>query len=289
MNDTVIELTRQTRDRSFVSVDSKAEAICESLVTSPLMIGEIDSVRPFDRSLLGSVPRGVELNFNQKLGHLYEHALGVLIEASDQLFMVAQNLQIFDSDGRTIGELDFVVQDVESGRYLHLELAIKFYIAVQGSKGWKFPGPDPKDNWSRKLDRMRRHQWQICQRPETRAILHERFGIQSISTEHLVCGRVFYPHQLGEAPLPEHMLATASRGRWLYLSDFEKRFCHVDEVHLIEKPLWPVDPVLLGIDHYSLVATDLLKARASERCVMFCLPESGETWFLVPNAWPDFD
>ena len=283
------KLTSLAVARNFVGVDSVAEAICGSIVENPLMLGEVDSVQPFDRSLLGSIPQEAKLNFDQKLGHLYEQALALLIDSSEQLDLVAKNLQVFDGAGRTIGELDFVLQDISSGRHIHLELAMKFYLGVCGYDGWTFPGPDPKDNWLRKLDRMRTHQWQLCQRPETKALLHERFGIQAISTEHLILGRIFYPHEVSEAPMPERVLESAGRGRWLRVRDFDQFLGHVTEVYLVDKPLWLVGSASRFsslADTCSPATVQALKERAAERCFMFHFPESSGPWFLVPDSWP---
>lgn len=268
-------------------MDSKAEAICGCLIDSPLLIGEIDAVGPFDRALFGSLPRDINLNYNQKLGHLYEQALGVLIDSSERLDLVARNLQVFDSGGRTIGELDFVLQDVASGRYIHLELAIKFYLAVRHSEGWEFPGPDPKDNWSRKLERMRAHQWKLCERLETRALLLERLGINAITTEHLVLGRIYTPDDEDGALMPDEILDASGQGRWLYVSQFEQLLGRISEVCLVEKSLWLVDPNSRLFDSLPLISTDELRERATERCVMFRFAESSDSWFLVPDSWPE--
>jgi len=267
-------------------MESKARAILGSLLQAPLLVEDLEGAPVFDRSLLELPAGGGRLNFNQKLGHLYEQALESLIDATDALECLASHLQVFDAAGRTLGEMDFVLLDRLSGRHIHLELAVKFYLAQETAEGWQFPGPDPKDNWPRKLDRMGTHQFLLSQSPEARTLLQSRFGIESIETQQLIYGALFLPIACEGIPRHPTMAADARFGRWLYVGEWSQYFDRVDEVWLIPKSLWPVPLSDETIQLMQVVNAEEIMSLARERCTMFALRDSEEPIFLVPDSWP---
>lgn len=266
-------------------MQAATQLIVESLRSAPLLVGNLPEASVFDRGLLGECAPLEPLRFDQKLGHLYEQALSCLLESSDALRLLASHQQVFDETGRTLGELDFLLQDYVRDRHIHLELAVKFYLAVKGPDGWRFPGPDPRDNWQRKLDRLRVHQLQLCQLPETRKLLSQRFEIESIEAQQLIYGCLFLPLGAEEMPQLDSMSIHARIGRWLYQDEWAQHFPRVEEVLLIPKPLWPVELSSLAKGQFEAVSVERLHKLAAERCTMFCLPESTESYFLVPEGW----
>jgi hypothetical protein len=249
------------------------------------LIGDLPEACVFDRSRFGECIGLGPLHFDRKLGHLYEQALSRLLESSDGLTLLASHQQVFAASGRTLGELDFLLRDHACDQHIHLELAVKFYLAVKGAEGWQFPGPDPRDNWQRKLDRLRTHQLQLCQCPEARQLLRERFAIESIEVQQLIYGCLFMPIASEEAPLPDQVAPTARVGRWLYLTEWAQHFSGVVEVLLVPKPLWPVDLSSEVKRQFEVISVARLHKLTVERCTMFCLPDSTEPYFLVPPTW----
>ena len=83
------------------------DALVQSLLVSPLLVGDLPNADRFDRALLGSPDFVSELNFDQKLGHLYEDAMASLLIASPRVELVEKNLQLQRDRHSTVGELDF--------------------------------------------------------------------------------------------------------------------------------------------------------------------------------------
>lgn len=109
----------------------------------------MEGAEQFDVKLLEMPVVMPEISFEQKLGHVYEDALGELLEISSQLQLLGKSLQIFNDKRLTLGELDYLIK--YGDRVIHLELAVKFYMVYYDDKDVAcFPGPDPTDNW---LDR----------------------------------------------------------------------------------------------------------------------------------------
>lgn len=267
-------------------MNDPSKAIFDSLKTGPLLVSDLPEASIFDRELIAQVLVDSPLNFEQKLGHLYEDALESLIIGSEKMSLIGSHLQVFDSTGRTLGEFDFIVLDHTSGQHLHLELAVKFYLAVKSEDGWIFPGPDPRDNWPRKLRRMRTHQFRLSERPEAKALLETSYGIESIEAQQLIYGCLFQPVDSDENPRLESMASDARRGRWLYASQWSQHFQDVGEVRLIPKALWPVELTAGLVEILDLIPVTELLAQAAERCVCFVPEGLFEPWFLVPDEWP---
>lgn len=270
------------------SSDRASDAIYCNLRDAALLIDDLDYARQFDRSVVQSSRPNSTLNFQQKLGHIYEDALANLIDDSPLMELIARNLQIFDDSRKTLGELDFVVRDLASKKYIHIELAIKFYLGHPEGNCWQFPGPDPRDNWHRKLERMRSHQFKLAESTEARTTLRERFGIESIETKQLIYGRLFDPMGTAARPQLPGMASDALRGRWLYLKNWDNHFPNTTEVKIIPKPLWPLRLTRDNRKHFQRLSATDLQDTASQRCVMFATEDSEEPFFLVPNSWPDF-
>lgn len=256
-----------------------------SLARAPLLVGDLPEASVMDRRLLGAADSGFQLNFEQKLGHLYEDALQHLIEQSSELSLLASHLQVIDGKGITRGEMDFLVRDERTQSDFQLELAVKFYLARRTVDGWCYPGPDPRDNWLRKLERMRTHQLELSQLPDTAALLKKRFGITQLSVRQLIYGRLFFPIDETEAVLPDAMLSDGLRGRWLSRSQWSKWMAPSQELRVIPKPLWPAllsDKLVNGL---SVVSQAELFKMTEGRCVLFLADNSLEPLFLVSDSW----
>ena len=168
-----------------------------------------------------------------------------------------------------------------------LELAVKFYLGVPTVDSWQFPGPDPHDNWHRKLQRMRTHQLSLAQFPEALALFADRWGCAEVEVRQLIYGCIFYPMTVAECPLPESVRPDCRMGRWLYEAEWDAHFAKVDEVCIIPKPLWPVAMTAALRESLPRTSVAALCAASAERCVMFVLPDAEKAYFLVPNHWPE--
>lgn len=125
---------------------------------SPLLVGDLPEAKCFCRSILRRPEVLPDLNLRQKLGHLFEDALASLLVASHKVDLLHQNLQLRDENRTTVGEMDFLIRHRSNSALVHLELATKFYLAVETPSGITLPGPDARDNYFRKLARLRDHQ-----------------------------------------------------------------------------------------------------------------------------------
>ena len=211
----------------------------------------------------------------------------ISLSRSSDLSLLASHLQVIDGEGVTRGEMDFLVRDETSRSDFQLELAVKFYLAHRTEEGWCYPGPDPRDNWQRKLERMRTHQLRLTELREAGDLLMERFGITQPAVRQLIYGRLFLPIGEEEMVLPEAMRPGGLRGYWLRRAQWPEWMESAQGLRVISKPLWPALLSREVVDRLPPVSQIELFQMTQERCTMFVSNDSQEPFFLVPDTWPD--
>jgi hypothetical protein len=94
---------------------------------------------------------------------------------------------------RTLGELDFLVEERQSGALQHWEVAVKFYLGVApGGAHHDWIGPGLRDRLDLKVERLLQHQLGLTSRPEALGLLRH-MGLPLPAPVCLLKGRLFYP------------------------------------------------------------------------------------------------
>jgi len=270
------------------------QALLESLKNSPALLRSLPEASLFDQSWLKMPHREnlSTLKFRQKLGHVTEDALSLLIEHSPDLDLIGRNIQVQESPQKTLGELDFLLTHRQQPSTIHLELATKYYLATQDRHGqWSYPGPNSSDNWHKKLQRLISHQFTLSEHPATKRLLKERFDISSpLRVQHLIIGRFFHhlslsnpPLPTAAPPLPRAANTSLGWGQWLRLEEFSHYFDH-QEVFILPKALWS-SPSHSIQSLLSPTSVSQLLLLAQNQCTMFQVPDNMTSFFLVPNQW----
>lgn len=266
-----------------------SSAILKSLMSTNLMLGDLPEAKCFESELLTQATHQTPstLHFGQKLGHLYEDALLTLLESSPRFKVIANNFQIITEQRRTLGELDFLLLDSKTNSHIHLELAVKFYLIVINGDEVRYPGPDARDNYQRKVARLRDHQLTLTTHPEVQGIISPLINGATVTPQHLVHG-IFFDHiKAKQRPLPDKASPNANRRKWLYCQEFSHHFAYVKSVRVLPKQLW-----LCEIDHslfQALVEVPVaeLIELGQQRCTMFVIHAGEEPKFLAPDSWPN--
>jgi len=263
-----------------------AQALFQCLCDALLLVDNLPEAVCFDRSLLGNAQNLIdtELNYHQRLGHLYEDALEKLILSSKRLSLLEKGMQIFDENKRTLGELDFLLQECETGAFIHLELVVKFYLIKEENGKVFFPGPDPRDNWLNKLQRLRMHQLNLAQTQQARKIIEEKFGCNELSSQHLIYGKLFDHYRSTRQHCPPSMAPHAQRGTWKYLSEWIEDFSG-EMVTVIPKHLWSVEIDGELLETLESCCSESFRSEAEERCVLIWNEELECVQFIVPDTW----
>ncbi len=254
--------------------------LLQSLITGPLLVGDLPEAPTFPHQNLTLPASFPDLNLQQKLGHLYEDALALLLKSSPSYALLAQNLQIQTDIHTTVGELDFLLRDLITGQLIHLELATKFYLAVDTESGLALPGPDARDNYFRKLARLRSHQLQLTRLFKDH--FPEEFRHEPIVTQQLIYGCLFDHLHATTPASPDFLNPRCRRGKWLTIDQLPHHFPSHTTFQHIPKNLWPVP--------FELLESTLLESWSPpptlDRCLMIKATGHPSPYFITPPNYP---
>ncbi len=263
------------------SPTSVTKALFQSLIEAPPLIADLPEATSFPLRSLILPLESTPVNLQQKLGYIYEDALATVLKASPAYGFLSRGIQIRKQAGHTLGELDFLIRDLASDRLIHLELAVKFYLAVETENDFLLPGPDARDNYYRKLEKMRTHQLVLV--GKYRDLLPEEFRNEEILAQQLIHGCIF-DHVDADRPVAAEFLnPDGRRGKWLRADECSAHFGKQTRLELIPKPLWPVPlEILKGME---LEKWEV--GPAMDRCVMVRTDDGIHPYFIVPIGYPE--
>ncbi|QXD25115.1 DUF1853 family protein [Opitutia bacterium ISCC 51] len=257
-----------------------SQALLQSFIDGPLLIGDLPEAPTFPYQQLALPINSPELNTKQKLGHLCEDAFALLIAASTKYELLEQNLQLQKDVHTTVGELDFLLREKSSGQLIHLELATKFYLSVETEDDLKLPGPDPRDNFFKKLEHLRSHQLVLS--TKFRSALPEVYRKEPIQSQQLMYGCLFDHVTSQQAASASFINPLCRRGRWLGIDECEAHFSPQTQFQRIPKSLWPASPSELADEDLEPWTPQC----AVDRCVMVRIIHEPIPYFITPSNWP---
>ena len=175
------------------------------IVSPTLVSGHFSGVDWWDSAFLTSeyrdcLPALAQLDINPEplakylallktkaLGHRFEALVAFWLELSPNYDLIDRNIQI-QGEGRTLGELDFIVRDLRSDAVIHLEVTVKFYMGLKDlTDPMNWYGSNLKDSFGKKLEHLEQHQSQLS------LLYPERINYKIEQRCCLVKGRLFYP------------------------------------------------------------------------------------------------
>lgn len=199
---------------------------------SPSLFAEAlpDGTRVFHAEGVGAVPDDFSVGEDgaMRLGHMAERYFAAWLEAHPRYERRVQNLQVI-SDGQTLGEIDFIVDDLRAGETLHIELAYKIYVLRITDEDAEWVGPNGKDSLHGKLQKLRSRQFPLASHPVCRKAL-SALGIAPEALQSAACikGQLYVPRGY-RGPLPDGLNPEAVAGAMMTRAEFESRdFGHVD-------------------------------------------------------------
>lgn len=170
---------------------------------------------------------------SRRLGLYFERLWQFFLEQDPAVELVAHNLPVRDG-GRTLGEFDCLYYCHRRQRHVHLELAVKFYLAHSAGTQSPSPrdcwlGPDSRDRLDLKLQRLLDHQTRLSLHPQGRAVL-AKLGIESPLMEMELKGYLFRPIQQSEQTTgpPAGFNARCRLSGWLRMAELEARMASAD-------------------------------------------------------------
>ena len=124
----------------------------------------LDQLVIFDQQLKllerdpSALNRFLERNNTRLIGKYFERLVEFWLLHREDVKLLGSGIQI-NSGNKTLGEFDFIYEDLNSNEIIHLEVAGKFYLAQHNSSEWSnFIGPNGTDNLQSKLNKIQNNQ-----------------------------------------------------------------------------------------------------------------------------------
>ncbi|MDA7744460.1 DUF1853 family protein [bacterium] len=220
--------------------------IKNSRITSVLNANFLDStITGFPTFQLPDLDLKSEVNFdlpsNLRLGHLAEKVVSELINASANFNVLYENVQILEVK-RTIGELDFIIENNLNNDIIHLEVAYKFYlydpsISIDPTRNWI--GPNRNDSLVEKLEKLKSRQFPLLQHPVLESML-KNIEISKVKQALCFMHSLFIPFDFNGTLDP--LYKPAIKGYYLSLDKFRSIDHSTKNYHLPKKIDWGIDP-----------------------------------------------
>lgn len=257
---------------------------------------DLDWLRALDASpapLLAHLNSGHHL----PLGKRFERLLSFWFKHSKHWDLIWEGKQFVD-DKTTIGEIDFLVRELQSDELMHIEVACKFYLSSENSSNWaSWLGPNAKDCFADKMIKFER-QLALSQHPLLRQEL-KAAGLENVEPKLFLKGFFFHHFSLLMKAKAPRLANTHYNAAW---------FCFAKEFDLLahESALWYVleKKHWLSIVHPEEIRTEVLNSQEtkslveshfeqSERALLLVqVLENDGRWneisrgFVVADAWP---
>uniref|UniRef100_UPI00404B41A0 DUF1853 family protein n=1 Tax=Flavobacterium sp. TaxID=239 RepID=UPI00404B41A0 len=176
-----------------------------------------------------------------RLGHRVEKIVSQLIKASTNYKMLHENLQIKDGN-KTIGEIDFIIEEIPTKQVVHLELAYKFYLfdpnlSTITVENWI--GSNRNDSLVEKIEKLRNQQFPLLNNPQTKDLVS---GVDTTTAKQKLCmlTSLYVPYE-NKAKL-EPIYQKVVKGYYINY-EFFRTLNHKDQSFYIpQKKDWGVNP-----------------------------------------------
>lgn len=211
------------------------------LETPPLWTDALEGLQQF---VLPKIPLGTLvphiISSHKRLGHQMEEVFLHLMEGSGAYTQIFHNLPV-QKDGRSLGEIDFILLDDLHGKAVHVELGYKFYI-WENSRFPTLPqliGPNKRDRFLDKLEKLKKRQLPLLYSPQAKELLRT-LGMGSVPLEQYVCfkAQLFGPSTLSFSIEGQGSIA----GTWISFAEFKQQGPLQQWYHIPPKSQWPLMP-----------------------------------------------
>lgn len=228
-----------------------------------------------------------------RLGQYFENLYHFLLSDVLDWPVLLRNVPVRNEQGRTLGELDFVVRNPATGRLQHHEVAVKFYLAFDTGYTTHWYGPNAHDRLDLKTRRMISHQCRMTERPETRKVLAELGLDDDIEAAMIMPGYLFLEDSNPHARVPDWVNTDPQQGRWIRSGRLGDK--DIDRWVPLHKPDW-LGPFQSLTPPDSAATRDALNEAVNQgwpRLFAEMKPrtdragfEEHQRWFVMPESWP---
>ena len=215
----------------------------QSIIDAETIGVSLKGISTFELNTLNNVALSdVIFSKNLRLGKQVEKIVSGLITSSSNYEVLKENIQIID-DKITVGELDFIIKNLETNQISHLELVYKFYLYDPNNSTIeleKWIGPNRKDSYIKKFEKLKNKQFPLLYKTQTANYLE---GIDIAKLDQKLCfmATLFVPYTLlGNAFSLINNKAIV--GYWHTLNEFKTVKNQATKYYLPQKTEWGINP-----------------------------------------------
>lgn len=218
----------------------------KSRITSILKTKGLDfSITGLPTFSLAELNLSTDLDFqlptNVRLGHLAEKVVSELIKSSTNYKVLYENIQIIEEE-KTIGEIDFILQNQKTKQILHVELAYKFYlfdssISTEPINNWI--GPNRNDSLQEKLEKLKTKQFPLLYHNCTKTAL-TTIAINEVSQALCLLVNLYIPYEYKANFNPVYQKAI--KGYYFNFETFIKLDDPTKTYYIPTKKEWGMEP-----------------------------------------------
>ena len=203
--------------------------------------------------------------FKGRLGHYFEDFIDFFLRHHPEVSCLQRGRQV-KKGNQTIGEADFLFFEQSTGHWVHLEVAIKFYLyttdgALGPNKASQFLGPNVIDNLQKKRDKLIHKQIKLIE--NNRLLVPDIPFDAALKPKLLFKGILFYPPS--QQPIskkaclrigisPEH-----TQGTWMRKSQIDGRQLKDTQYFFLDRSSWFKQPSLDEIDSQVLNPNEFIE------------------------------
>ncbi|MFO7720908.1 MAG: DUF1853 family protein [Gillisia sp.] len=184
-----------------------------------------------------------ELETNYVLGKRMERFFEFLLKNSRNIKVLKSNIQI-QQKKITLGELDFLAEDIILDQKHHIELVYKFYVYDPSFENEldRWIGPNRKDSLLQKIEKLKQRQFPILFKPETIKAL-SLLDLKAEEFAQSVCFKasLFIPKGM-EYTHSMQLNKKCISGFWLHFEAFTAEEYSGYNYYIPIKQDWPVHP-----------------------------------------------
>ena len=220
----------------------KTKSRIASILKAKSLDSSITGLQTFNLSELNlTADLEFQLPTNIRLGHLAEKIVSELIKSSTNFKVLYENVQVIE-DIKTIGEIDFIIEEINSKQLIHMELAYKFYlfdpnISSEPINNWI--GPNRNDSLKEKLEKLKRKQFPLLYHNCAKSKFNN-IEIDKVSQALCLLVSLFIPYEYKASFSP--IYEKAIKGYYLNYETFISFDNSAKTYHIPSKKDWGMDP-----------------------------------------------
>ncbi|NHF60139.1 DUF1853 family protein [Flavobacteriaceae bacterium TP-CH-4] len=186
-------------------------------------------------------PRPIPQNI--RLGHQMEHIFKQVLNHTARYQVLVHNIPV-KKENRTIGEIDFILKDLQSSKNIHVELTYKFYIIDPeiSEPVHQLMGPNKRDMFFTKMEKMKNHQFPLLHSHEGAQALRE-LNIVPHDIQHQTCFKAQLFKRYGSV---NHHIRPLNKacicGFWLRFDTFNSTAFQSYRFYIPYKSEWVIAP-----------------------------------------------